>query len=117
MFHVRSSWNGALLTRASPSLDHLVGAGEEREWDRQAERPRGLQIDHQLEPGRLLYRQVTRLCTLRDPLNILGDPLEQHVDVGTIREQPAGLCLSPQPDYRTHPLSKGCLRQPCAVQE
>ena len=32
-------------------LDHLVGAREDRRRDRQPERLRGLEVDHQLEPG------------------------------------------------------------------
>jgi hypothetical protein len=42
------------------SLDDLVGAGEDRRWDRQPERFRGLQIDHQLELRRLLDRKLCR---------------------------------------------------------
>jgi hypothetical protein len=38
------------------SFDHLVGAGKDRLWDRQTERFGGLEIDHQLEPRRLLNR-------------------------------------------------------------
>ncbi len=39
----------------APSLDHLVGAGEQRQWHRMAKRPRGAQVDDELESGRLLY--------------------------------------------------------------
>src|SRR5215469_7620834 len=39
-------------------FDDLVGAGEDRGRDRQAEFTRGLQVDHQLERRRLLYRQL-----------------------------------------------------------
>jgi hypothetical protein len=42
-------------------LDHLVSAGEQRRWHGDAKRLRGLQIDDQLELGRLLDRQVGRL--------------------------------------------------------
>ena len=35
-------------------FDHLVGAGEQRVGDGEAERLGGLEVDHQLELGRLL---------------------------------------------------------------
>jgi hypothetical protein len=49
--HKRAYGKGLL---GSPSFDHLVGAGEERGRDRQAERVRRLQIDRQPEHGWLL---------------------------------------------------------------
>src|SRR5271165_247956 len=49
-----------------PSFDDLVGAGEERLWHGQAERRGGLEIDDQLERGRLLDRQIGRLGALKN---------------------------------------------------
>src|SRR5215510_306993 len=45
-------------TRAATSFDHLVGGGEQRRWDFEAKRLRGLEVDDQLELGSLHYRQV-----------------------------------------------------------
>ena len=39
-------------------LDHLVGAGERRQRNGQAERIGGLEIDDQIDLGGLLHRQL-----------------------------------------------------------
>jgi hypothetical protein len=44
--------------RSAVSFDDLVGKIEDCWWDRQSERFGGLQVDDQLEPCRLLNRQV-----------------------------------------------------------
>src|SRR5262249_58100083 len=57
------------------SFDHLVGAGEQSRWHVEAERLRGLEIYDKLELGRLLDRQVPRLRTPEDAINIgCGSP-------------------------------------------
>jgi hypothetical protein len=48
------------------SLDHLVGKGKQRRWKREVERFRRLEIEHQLEFGRLLNRQIAGFCALED---------------------------------------------------
>jgi hypothetical protein len=52
------------------SLDHLIGAGEDRLGDRDAERLRGLQIDDQLEFSRPLDGQVGGSRSLQNARNI-----------------------------------------------
>ena len=49
----------------SCSFDHLVGAGEERGRDVKAESLGGLEIDHELELGRLLDGQSAGFAPLR----------------------------------------------------
>src|SRR5215467_14297256 len=53
------------------SFDHLVGAAEQRGWNREAERFRGGQVHDQIEFGRLLNRDVTRLCPVQNLVNIV----------------------------------------------
>ena len=47
-------------------FDHLVDAGQHRRRHGKAEGFGGLEIHHQLEPGRPLDRQVGRLRTLEN---------------------------------------------------
>src|SRR4051812_16790418 len=43
------------------SFNHLIGSGEERRRDREAERSGCLEVDYELEFGRLQDRHVSRL--------------------------------------------------------
>src|SRR3712207_2774486 len=52
--------SGIKQFRSTASFDHLIGAGEQRGRDRQAERFGSLEIDRDAEPCRLLERQVCR---------------------------------------------------------
>jgi hypothetical protein len=53
-----------------PSFDHLVGASEERFGNREADRFRSFDIDHQLELGRLLNWQITRPLAFEDATGV-----------------------------------------------
>jgi hypothetical protein len=52
------------------SSDHLVGAGEERGRHGEAERSRGLEVDHQFEFGRRLHWQVGWLLAPEDAVDV-----------------------------------------------
>src|SRR5882757_8196927 len=54
-------------------FDYLVGAGEQRLRDREAEHAGGLDVDDQFEPRRLHHRQLRGLGTLEDAAGIGAD--------------------------------------------
>jgi hypothetical protein len=58
-------------------------------WDGEAERLGGLEVDDELEFGRLLDLQVGRLLALEDASDIVAGLTERIGDVGTIAHQPA----------------------------
>ena len=52
------------------SLDHFVGAGEQRVWHFEAERFCCLEIDDQLELGWILDWQVSRFRAVEDAIDV-----------------------------------------------
>src|SRR6478752_9011301 len=64
-----------------PSLDHLIRAQQQRLWDREPERPGGLQIDHQLELRWLLHGKLGGLRALEDPVD---EACESEIKVGIV---------------------------------
>ena len=51
-------------------FDCLVGAGEDRLWNRDAERLRSLEVDDQLKLGRLLDGQIGGFLALENSPNV-----------------------------------------------
>src|SRR5207302_5262980 len=49
------------------SFNHLVGAAEQRDWERQAKRLGGLEVDEQLNLRGLLDREFRRLGARKNP--------------------------------------------------
>jgi hypothetical protein len=61
-----------LVLAVNRLLDDLLGTGKKRARHRQAKRLCGSQVDHHLEPGRRLDRQLVGSCALEDPVNVSG---------------------------------------------
>src|SRR5207237_953982 len=51
----------------------------------------GVQVEHELEPGRLLDRQVGRLCTLEDFPGVDTGPAIRVADTRPVAHQAAGV--------------------------
>jgi hypothetical protein len=58
------------LQQSAPLFDRLVGGREQRRRHVNAEEPGGLQVDHQLESGRLHHRHVSGLEALEDAVRL-----------------------------------------------
>jgi hypothetical protein len=52
------------------SMNHRVRARQHRLWDRESQRFRGLQVDHELEFRWLLYGQFGWLGALKNPVDV-----------------------------------------------
>src|ERR1700730_18155876 len=59
--------NSKPIVKSRRLIRHLVGAGEDRGRDREAERLGGLEIDDMFEHSRLLDRKIGRLGALEEP--------------------------------------------------
>src|SRR5450830_1931627 len=78
------------LQQTASLFNYLVGTGEQRGRHFEAKRFRGLEIDHQLEFGWLLDRQVFRLCALEDATDHHSDLTERIRKTGGVAHQAAG---------------------------
>jgi hypothetical protein len=70
--------NSGIVHRSKKALfDHLVGADEHREGYGEAQRFGSLHVDHRLEFGRLLCRQIGRLGAFEDLVHVPGCVADQ----------------------------------------
>ena len=78
-------------TAANSNLfDHFVGESQQCRRDREPERLCGLHVDHQLEPGRLLDRQISRFGALQYFVDVgSGEPSELDVVWRVVIRPPA----------------------------
>src|SRR5262249_7432327 len=83
------------------SFDHLVGAAEQRQWECDAKRPCGIEVDNQLDLYGLLHREVGRRFAFEDAADIDGGLSICFRNIGPITHQAAGGSkLAPLKDCR-----------------
>src|SRR6516162_7634546 len=70
-------------------FNDLVGAREQRRWHVESERPRGFQVDHHLELGRLHDWQIGRLLALEDSARVYSDLAIAISKAHTVTDQAA----------------------------
>src|SRR5438128_3595364 len=74
----------------SGSLDDFVGAAEQSERHRDAERLGGLEIDDQLHLGGLLHGKIAGLVALENPARINSDQSIRLRLVAAVADEAAG---------------------------
>lgn len=74
-----------------PLFDDLVGAREKGLRHREAERLRGLQVDHQLEVRRLLHREIGRSGAAQQLRELAAEQPVNRGETRTVGNQPTVL--------------------------
>src|SRR6266704_2940887 len=70
-------------------FNHFVGAAEQHRWHFEAERFRSLEIDTQIEFGRLEKRDISRISTFKNLVDEIGKEAIDARKVGRISHQSA----------------------------
>src|SRR6516165_5255303 len=71
-------------------FDHLVGASEQRWWDRQPERLGGFKVDDEIELGSPLHWQILRLLAFENATDVSAREAMRLDEARTVAHQPVG---------------------------
>src|SRR5262249_31775972 len=86
----RERTNSTRRSKRTTLFDHLVGAAEQRERERDAERLRSLEVDDQLHLCCLLDRQISRLFAFENSSGVNADLTIVIRLTGSVAQQAAG---------------------------
>jgi hypothetical protein len=81
-------------SKKDPLFDHLIGDGEQGRRHGKAERPRGLEVDDQLDSSGPLDRQVGRSVALKNSADVEADRPAIEERIGD-NQEPARSQLDP----------------------
>src|SRR6516162_584339 len=118
------SWKVRFVPKADVNLlDDLVGAGDQRRRNGEAESCRCLEIDDKFDLRRLLYRQVCGLCSLQDFIHVARCATVLAGKIGSIAHESANFdmlaitinrrqtCLCCKVSNLPTPRIKSCVRR------
>jgi hypothetical protein len=77
------------MCQKQTSLDHLVGASDERRRHGEAKRLCGLEIDDELEFGGCLHGKLAWLLTFQNAVGVFGRPPKIINEIVSVRQETA----------------------------